>query len=162
MFEFERPHGGERALLVHINFPHQPDQDDLAEFVELVLSADVENVDLIIGTRQQPTAKTFVGKGKLEEIAAQVESRQVDVVLFNHALSPSQERNLETTLQCRVLDRTGLILDIFAQRAQSFEGKLQVELAQLRHLSTRLVRGWTHLERQKVGIGLRGPGETQL
>jgi GTP-binding protein HflX len=162
LFEFERPRGGERALLVHINFPHQPDQDDLAEFVELALSADVENVDLIIGTRQQPTAKTFVGKGKLEEIAAQVESQQVDVVLFNHALSPSQERNLETTLQCRVLDRTGLILDIFAQRAQSFEGKLQVELAQLRHLSTRLVRGWTHLERQKGGIGLRGPGETQL
>ena len=162
MFEFERPRGGERALLVHINFPHQPDQDDLAEFVELVHSADVENVDLIIGTRQQATAKTFVGKGKLDEIAAQVEARQVDVVLFNHALSPSQERNLETALQCRVLDRTGLILDIFAQRAQSFEGKLQVELAQLKHLSTRLVRGWTHLERQKGGIGLRGPGETQL
>jgi len=162
LFEFERPRGGERALLVHINFPHQPDQDDLAEFVELVHSADVDNIDLIIGTRQQPTAKTFVGKGKLEEIAAQVESQQVDVVLFNHALSPSQERNLETTLQCRVLDRTGLILDIFAQRAQSHEGKLQVELAQLKHLSTRLVRGWTHLERQKGGIGLRGPGETQL
>ena len=162
MFEFERPRGGERALLVHINFPHQPDQDDLAEFVELVHSADVANVDLIVGTRQQATAKTFVGKGKLEEIAAQVESQQIDVVLFNHALSPSQERNLETALQCRVLDRTGLILDIFAQRAQSFEGKLQVELAQLKHLSTRLVRGWTHLERQKGGIGLRGPGETQL
>jgi len=162
LFEFERPRGGERALLVHINFPHQPDQDDLAEFVELVNSADVDNVDLIIGTRQQATAKTFVGKGKLEEIAAQVESLQIDVVLFNHALSPSQERNLETALQCRVLDRTGLILDIFAQRAQSFEGKLQVELAQLKHLSTRLVRGWTHLERQKGGIGLRGPGETQL
>jgi GTP-binding protein HflX len=162
LFEFERPRGGERALLVHINFPHQPDQDDLAEFVELVHSADVDNVNLIIGTRQQATAKTFVGKGKLGEIAAQVESQQIDVVLFNHALSPSQERNLETALQCRVLDRTGLILDIFAQRAQSFEGKLQVELAQLKHLSTRLVRGWTHLERQKGGIGLRGPGETQL
>ena len=162
MFEFDRPQGGERALLVHINFPHQPDQDDLAEFVELVHSADVENVDLIIGTRQQATAKTFVGKGKLEEIAARVQAQQIAVVLFNHALSPSQERNLEATLQCRVLDRTGLILDIFAQRAQSFEGKLQVELAQLKHLSTRLVRGWTHLERQKGGIGLRGPGETQL
>ena len=162
MFEFERPRGGERALLVHINVPHQPDQDDLAEFVELVDSADVYNVDLIVGTRQQATAKTFVGKGKLEEIAARVQSQQIDVVLFNHALSPSQERNLETALQCRVLDRTGLILDIFAQRAQSFEGKLQVELAQLEHLSTRLVRGWTHLERQKGGIGLRGPGETQL
>jgi GTP-binding protein HflX len=162
LFEFERPQGGERALLVHINFPHQPDQDDLAEFVELANSADVNNVDLITGTRQQATARTFVGKGKLEEIAVQVQAQQIAVVLFNHALSPSQERNLETVLQCRVLDRTGLILDIFAQRAQSFEGKLQVELAQLKHLSTRLVRGWTHLERQKGGIGLRGPGETQL
>ncbi len=162
MFEFERPHGGERALLVHINFPHQPDQDDLAEFIELVRSADVVDVELVIGSRVQPSAKTFIGKGKLEEIAARVAALEVDVVLFNHALSPSQERNLEQTLQCRVLDRTGLILDIFAQRAQSFEGKLQVELAQLKHLSTRLVRGWTHLERQKGGIGLRGPGETQL
>lgn len=162
MFELERPRGGERALLVHNNFPHQPDQDDLAEFIELVHSADVENVNLIIGSKHQPSAKTFIGKGKLEEVAAQVSARDIDVVLFNHALSPSQERNLEQSLQCRVLDRTGLILDIFAQRAQSFEGKLQVELAQLRHLSTRLVRGWTHLERQKGGIGLRGPGETQL
>ena len=162
MFELERPRGGERALLVHNNFPNQPDQDDLAEFVELVHSANVENVDLIIGSKHQPSAKTFIGKGKLEEVAAQVSARDIDVVLFNHALSPSQERNLEQLLQCRVLDRTGLILDIFAQRAQSFEGKLQVELAQLKHLSTRLVRGWTHLERQKGGIGLRGPGETQL
>jgi len=162
LFEFERPRGGERALLVHINFPHQPDQDDLPEFIELVRSAGVDNVELIVGSRLQPSAKTFIGKGKLEEIAARVSELQVDVVLFNHALSPSQERNLEQALQCRVLDRTGLILDIFAQRAQSFEGKLQVELAQLKHLSTRLVRGWTHLERQKGGIGLRGPGETQL
>ena len=162
MFEFERPHGGERALLVHINFPHQPDQDDLAEFIELVRSADIDQVDLITGSRLGPTAKTFIGKGKLEEIMAQVAALEIEVVLFNHALSPSQERNLEKHLQCRVLDRTGLILDIFAQRAQSFEGKLQVELAQLKHLSTRLVRGWTHLERQKGGIGLRGPGETQL
>jgi GTP-binding protein HflX len=162
LFEFERPRGGERALLVHINFPHQPDQDDLAEFIELVRSADVVDVELVIGSRVQPSAKSFIGKGKLEEIAARVAMLEVDVVLFNHALSPSQERNLEQTLQCRVLDRTGLILDIFAQRAQSFEGKLQVELAQLKHLSTRLVRGWTHLERQKGGIGLRGPGETQL
>jgi len=162
LFEFERPRGGERALLVHINFPHQPDQDDLAEFIELVRSADVEDVELVLGSRVQPSAKTFIGKGKLDELAAQVEALQVDVVLFNHALSPSQERNLESALKCRVLDRTGLILDIFAQRAQSHEGKLQVELAQLKHLSTRLVRGWTHLERQKGGIGLRGPGETQL
>ena len=162
MFEFERPRGGERALLVHINFLHRPDQDDLAEFVELVGSADVEHVELIGGSRVQASAKTFIGKGKLEEIAGQVEALTIDVVLFNHSLSPSQERNLEAALKCRVLDRTGLILDIFAQRAQSFEGKLQVELAQLKHLSTRLVRGWTHLERQKGGIGLRGPGETQL
>ena len=162
MFEFERPHGGERALLVHIQFPLQTDQDDLDEFVELVRSADVVNVEIVSGSRQQPSARAFVGQGKLEEIAALVAANQIDVVLFNHALTPSQERNLERALRCRVLDRTGLILDIFAQRAQSFEGKLQVELAQLRHLSTRLVRGWTHLERQKGGIGLRGPGETQL
>jgi GTPase len=162
LFEFERPRGGERALLVHINFPHQPDQDDLAEFVELVRSADVEDVELVLGSRVQPSAKTFIGKGKLDELATQVAALEIDVVLFNHALSPSQERNLEGVLKCRVLDRTGLILDIFAQRAQSHEGKLQVELAQLKHLSTRLVRGWTHLERQKGGIGLRGPGETQL
>ncbi len=162
MFEFERPHGGERALLVHINFPYQADQDDQAEFVELVRSADVVDVELIVANRQQPSARTFIGRGKLEELAARVAAQDIDVVLFNHALSPSQERNLERELECRVLDRTGLILDIFAQRAQSFEGKLQVELAQLKHLSTRLVRGWTHLERQKGGIGLRGPGETQL
>ncbi len=162
MFEFERPRGGERALLVHINFPLYPDQDDPDEFVELVRSADVEDVELLTGSRRQASARTFIGKGKLEEIAARVVGQEIDVVLFNHALSPTQERNLEQELKCRVLDRTGLILDIFAQRAQSFEGKLQVELAQLKHLSTRLVRGWTHLERQKGGIGLRGPGETQL
>jgi GTP-binding protein HflX len=162
LFEFERPHGGERALLVHINFPLQADQDDLDEFIELVRSADVVKAELVVGSRQQPTAKTFIGKGKLEEVAGLARQHEVDVVLFNHTLSPSQERNLEKHLECRVLDRTGLILDIFAQRAQSFEGKLQVELAQLKHMSTRLVRGWTHLERQKGGIGLRGPGETQL
>ncbi len=162
MFEFERPRGGERALLVHINLPFQTDQDDLDEFVELVRSADVDIADVIVGSRNQPSARTFIGSGKLDEIASQVNRQQVDVVLFNHALNPSQERNLERSLKCRVLDRTGLILDIFAQRAHSHEGKLQVELAQLKHLSTRLVRGWTHLERQKGGIGLRGPGETQL
>ncbi|MCH8105893.1 MAG: GTPase HflX [Proteobacteria bacterium] len=162
MFEFERPRTGERALLVHVNFPHQPDQDDQAEFVELARSAGVIAVDIMISNRPQPVAKTFIGKGKLEEVSELVKAREIEVVLFNHSLTPSQERNLESHLQCRVLDRTGLILDIFAQRAQSFEGKLQVELAQLKHLSTRLVRGWTHLERQKGGIGLRGPGETQL
>lgn len=162
MFEFERPQGGESALLVHINFPEASDQDDLSEFIELVRSADVDDVDIIVGSRLKPSSKTFVGKGKLAEIAEMAAHHDVDVVLFNHALSPSQERNLERELKCRVLDRTGLILDIFAQRAHSFEGKLQVELAQLKHLATRLVRGWTHLERQKGGIGLRGPGETQL
>jgi len=162
LFEFERPHGGERALLVHINLALQEDQDDLDEFIELVRSAAVIEMELVVGSRQKPTAKTFIGKGKLEEIAGLARQHEVDVVLFNHILSPSQERNLEKHLECRVLDRTGLILDIFAQRAQSFEGKLQVELAQLKHLSTRLVRGWTHLERQKGGIGLRGPGEMQL
>jgi GTPase len=162
LFEFERPQGGERAILVHINFPFQADQDDLDEFIELVRSADLLDSEVLTGSRQQPHARTFMGKGKLEELTTLVKQHEVDVVLFNHALSPSQERNLEAVLQCRVLDRTGLILDIFAQRAHSYEGKLQVELAQLKHLSTRLVRGWTHLERQKGGIGLRGPGETQL
>ncbi|MCH7880303.1 MAG: GTPase HflX [Proteobacteria bacterium] len=162
MFEFERPRGGERALLVHVNFPHRPDQDDQAEFIELARSADVTVVDIVVSSRTQPSARSFIGKGKLEAIAELVKMHEIEVVLFNHSLSPSQERNLERQLQCRVLDRTGLILDIFAQRAQSFEGKLQVELAQLKHLATRLVRGWTHLERQKGGIGLRGPGETQL
>ncbi len=162
MLELERHSGGERALLVHISFPENADQDDLSEFIELVRSSGVEDVDIIVGSRHLPSPKTFIGKGKLEEIVSLVRSHEIDVVLFNHSLSPSQERNLEKELQCRVLDRTGLILDIFAQRAHSFEGKLQVELAQLKHLSTRLVRGWTHLERQKGGIGLRGPGETQL
>ncbi len=162
MFEFERPRGGERALLVHVNLDQGGDPDDLSEFIELVRSAGVEDADLIVASRHSPSPRTFVGQGKLEEIADQARALEVDVVLFNNALSPSQERNLERELKCRVLDRTGLILDIFAQRAQSFEGKLQVELAQLKHLSTRLVRGWTHLERQKGGIGLRGPGETQL
>ena len=159
---FERPESGERAVLVHINFPDAVDVEDLEEFTELVNSAGALPVATVTGTRTRPEPRLFVGQGKAEEVGAIVREQQADVVLFNHALSPSQERNLERMLSCRVLDRTGLILDIFAQRARSFEGKLQVELAQLRHLSTRLVRGWTHLERQKGGIGLRGPGETQL
>lgn len=134
----------------------------MAELSELVQSAGATVVECIHGTRQRPDARLFVGSGKAEEIAARVEALGVDLVVFNHALTPSQERNLERVLRCYVLDRTGLILDIFSQRARSFEGKLQVELAQLHHLSTRLIRGWTHLERQKGGIGLRGPGETQL
>lgn len=133
-----------------------------AEFIELAESADAEVLGFITGKRAKPEPKYFIGSGKAEETAEQVAALEIDLVLVNHPLSPTQERNLEATLQCRVLDRTGLILDIFAQRARTFEGKLQVELAQYRHLATRLVRGWTHLERQKGGIGLRGPGETQL
>jgi GTP-binding protein HflX len=159
---FERPDVGERAVLVNIDFTAHDGNEDPGEFRELVISAGVEPVDIVTGSRKQPSPRFFVGDGKLEEIRAAVAAAEADVVLFNHSLSPSQERNIERELQCRVLDRTGVILDIFAQRARTHEGKLQVELAQLQHMSTRLVRGWTHLERQKGGIGLRGPGETQL
>ena len=159
---FERPEFGERAILVHLKLQSESEPEDPREFEELVLSAGGDPVDFITGSRSAPHAKFFVGTGKLEEIAAAVESRCAELVIFNHNLSPSQERNIEAELKCRVLDRTGLILDIFAQRARTHEGKLQVELAQLQHLSTRLVRGWTHLERQRGGIGMRGPGETQL
>ncbi|OHY81697.1 ribosome rescue GTPase HflX [Marinobacter sp. AC-23] len=159
---FERPDVGERAILVHIDFSSHDGSEDPDEFRELVASAGVEAVGTVTGSRKQPSPRFFVGEGKLEEIRDAVSLNEADVVLFNHALSPSQERNIERELKCRVLDRTGVILDIFAQRARTHEGKLQVELAQLDHMSTRLVRGWTHLERQKGGIGLRGPGETQL
>lgn len=159
---FERPRGGERAVLVHLSLDKPESNQDFTEFQELAASAGAECVALITGRRRTPDPRLFVGGGKAEEIRDAARSGGAELVIFDHALSPSQERNLETLLQCRVLDRTGLILDIFAQRARSFEGKLQVELAQLRHLSTRLVRGWTHLERQRGGIGLRGPGETQL
>ena len=159
---FERPDSGERAVLVHVNFPDGAGQEDLQEFTELVASAGAIAVATVTGTRASPDPRLFVGKGKAEEILAAVQQHKAELVIFNHPLSPTQERNLERLLSCRVVARTGLILDIFAQRARTFEGKLQVELAQLRHLSTRLVRGWTHLERQKGGIGLRGPGETQL
>jgi GTP-binding protein HflX len=159
---FERHQGGERAVLVRVGFGSQPAPDELSEFSSLARSAGAEVLEVITGTRRKPDPRLFVGSGKAEEIRARVEALKADVVLFDHALSPSQERNLEAAFKCRVLDRTGLILDIFAQRARTFEGKLQVELAQLKHIATRLVRGWTHLERQKGGIGLRGPGETQL
>ncbi|MBG5883801.1 MULTISPECIES: ribosome rescue GTPase HflX [Providencia] len=159
---FDRYEGGELAVLVHVFFDQEKDIDNLAEFESLVTSAGVKPVQIVTGSRKAPHPKFFVGEGKAEEIAEAVEASGADVVLFNHTLSPAQERNLERVCQCKVVDRTGVILDIFAQRARTHEGKLQVELAQLRHLSTRLVRGWTHLERQKGGIGLRGPGETQL
>ena len=159
---FERPKSGEQAVLVHIDMQDEKDREDAREFTELALSAGANPVALVSGSRNQPSPRFFVGSGKLEEIQFAIQENEAELVLFNHALSPSQERNLEKELNVRVLDRTGLILDIFAQRARTHEGKLQVELAQLEHLSTRLVRGWTHLERQKGGIGLRGPGETQL
>lgn len=159
---FERPGGGERAVLVHLTLRSEFAGGDLEEFRLLVSSAGATAVAEITGKRDRPDSRLFVGTGKLEDIRNAITEHEADVVLFDHALSPAQERNLERELQCRVLDRTGVILDIFAQRARTFEGKLQVELAQLEHLSTRLVRGWTHLERQKGGIGLRGPGESQL
>ena len=159
---FERPEFGERAVLVTLKLQSESEPEDPREFEELVLSAGGDPVEVITGSRSAPHAKLFAGTGKLEEIAAAVNSHCAELVIFNHNLSPSQERNIEAELKCRVLDRTGLILDIFAQRARTHEGKLQVELAQLQHLSTRLVRGWTHLERQRGGIGMRGPGETQL
>ncbi len=159
---FERHGGGERALLVHLEGQNPEAREDPQEFQELALSAGADIVSLATVARHQPTAKYLIGSGKVEELRDLVKAEQVDLVIFNHTLTPSQERNLERVFECRVLDRTGLILDIFAQRARTHEGKLQVELAQLEHMSTRLVRGWTHLERQKGGIGLRGPGETQL
>ncbi len=156
----------ERAILVQIDFGRSANKSqemqDEHEFKELVRSAGARDSTLIVGSRKSPDPKFFVGSGKAEEIKTAVIQHDADVVIFDHALSPAQERNLEKLVECRVLDRTALILDIFAQRAKSHEGKLQVELAQLKHMSTRLIRGWTHLERQKGGIGMRGPGETQL
>lgn len=159
---FERPQGGENAILVQVSFKSAKSAQDENEFIELARSAGAAVVGFVKGSRQNPDPRYFVGEGKAEEIRQLRELQDANLVIFDHNLSPAQERNLEKLLQCRVLDRTGLILDIFAQRAQSHDGKLQVELAQLKHLTTRLVRGWTHLERQKGGIGLRGPGETQL
>lgn len=152
----------DNAVLVQLNVGGARNTDDSQEFIELVRSAGAETAALIQGTRHTPNARYFAGLGKVEEIKQTVKLHDADVVIFNHSLTPAQERNLEQFLECRVLDRTRLILDIFAQRARSHEGKLQVELAQLKHMSTRLVRGWSHLERQKGGIGMRGPGETQL
>ena len=159
---FERPQTGEKAVLVDILLGEPPLLGNREEFQELAESAGAQCVALITGKRRAPESRLFVGSGKAVQVREAVLESDADLVIFNHDLSPSQERNLEEFLKCRVVDRTGLILDIFSQRARSFEGKLQVELAQLQHLSTRLVRGWTHLERQKGGIGLRGPGETQL
>ena len=163
MLFFERPTGGERAVIVHVKFSEDHFHEDLEEFRQLAVSAGVSLIHEVIGSRQAPDPKYFVGSGKLDEILEAITVFSCEIVLFNHALHPSQEKNLERYLKCRVIGRVTLILDIFAQRAQTHEGKLQVELAQLQHLSARLVRGWTHLERQRGGVGLRGgPGETQL
>src|SRR5215470_5959961 len=159
---FERPRGGDRALLVHLDFGEPDQMARISELQELAASCGLNVVGLVQGRRARPDPATFAGKGKVLELAAAVSAGRAALVVFNHRLSPAQERNLERALSCRVIDRVSLILDIFAQRARSHEGKLQVELAQLQHMATRLVRGWTHLERQKGGIGLRGPGETQL
>ncbi len=159
---FERPQSGERAVLVYASPGGLPEDSEREEFAELARSAGAEIVGELITSRKRPDPRYFIGKGKLEDLQQLIRQNDAELVISCASLSPSQERNLERELKCRVLDRAGLILDIFAQRARSFEGKLQVELAQLKHLSTRLVRGWTHLERQKGGIGLRGPGETQL
>lgn len=159
----ERATESERVILVHVHFPAGEIAENLNEFKELALSAGADIVDVVTANRTVPDVKYFIGTGKASEIATLVRAEKAALVIFNHVLTPAQERNLERLFQCRVLDRTGLILDIFAQRARTFEGKLQVELALLTHMSTRLVRGWTHLERQRGGIGVRGgPGETQL
>lgn len=160
---FQRSKGGERALLVQPHAPGVDAADDLAEFIELARSAGAQILGTLDARVDRPNPRFYLGTGKVDELAAMRAELDVDLVLVNRTLGPSQERNLEAALKCRVVDRTGLILDIFAQRARTHEGKLQVELAQLKHLATRLIRGWTHLERQRGGsIGLRGPGETQL
>ena len=159
---FERHQGGERVILVALDFGTPDFAESVAELRLLAQGAGLDILGEVQGKRSRPDAALFVGSGKADEIAALVAATDTDVVIFNHELSPAQERNLERRVHCRVIDRTSLILDIFARRAQSAEGKLQVELAQLQHLSTRLVRGWTHLERQRGGVGMRGPGEKQL
>src|SRR5918911_910442 len=157
-----RPGEQSQAVLVGLDLGQTDYSESLAEAKQLAASAGVSALAIVKGRRQRPDPALFAGKGKVEEIADAVAAVDAPLAIFNHELSPVQERNLEKRLNCRVVDRTSLILDIFAQRAQSHEGKVQVELAQLQHLATRLIRGWTHLERQKGGIGLRGPGETQL
>ena len=158
----DRPRNGTDAVLVGLDFGEIDYAESLQEMQELTASAGVAARAIVRGRRERPDAALFAGKGKVEEIAREVAASRAGLVIFNHELTPVQERNLEGKLGCRVVDRVSLILDIFAQRARTHEGKLQVELAQLEHLATKLVRGWTHLERQRGGIGLRGPGETQL
>ena len=159
---FDRYEAGEQAVLVHISFTDENNKEDLDELKLLVSSAGVNSVATVTGPRKSPHARFFVGTGKAQEIADTVRTMEADIVIFNHALTPAQLRNMEELCECLVLDRTALILDIFAQRARTYEGKLQVELAQLHYMSSRLVRGWSHLDKQKGGVGMRGPGETQL
>ncbi|RLJ62867.1 GTPase HflX [Sulfurisoma sediminicola] len=159
---FDRPSAGNRAILVQLDFGERDFDERLDEFHMLAESAGAVPLAVIKGKRGSPDPKTFAGRGKVVEIGQAAQAEEADIVIFNHELAPGQQRNLERELECRVIDRSSLILDIFALRAKSHEGKLQVELAQLQHLATRLVRGWSHLERQKGGIGLRGPGEKQL
>ncbi|HEX9181092.1 MAG TPA: GTPase HflX, partial [Burkholderiales bacterium] len=158
----DRPAGGDSAVLVSLDFGDPEYAESLSELIHLAGSARVTSLAIVEGRRDRPDPALFAGKGKVDQVGDAARASDASVVIFNHDLSPAQQRNLEERLKCRVIDRTALILDIFAQRAKSHEGKLQVELAQLEHLATRLVGGWTHLERQKGGIGLRGPGETQL
>jgi len=159
---FERPDSGQRAVLVHIRFTQLDEREEIAEFDDLVRSANVDRLALLTGRREKPHPRWFVGTGKLEELRALLAQHRADLVVFDHELSPAQQRNVETELKCRVVTRTELILYIFAERARTHEGQLQVELAQLRHAETRLVHGWTHLDRQKGGIGLKGAGEKQI
>lgn len=160
---FERPNGFDSAILVSVDFGESDYHESLEELRQLSMTAGLQVRGTVECKRSTPDAKLFIGSGKADDLWQMMQATESNIAVFNHDLSPSQQRNLERMLQARVVDRTGLILDIFSQRAQSHEGKLQVELAQLEHLSTRLVRGWTHLERQKGGIGVRGgPGETQL
>jgi len=159
---FDRYEAGEQAVLVHVSFTDENNKEDLDELKLLVSSAGVNAVATVTGARKSPHARFFVGTGKAQEIADAVHTMEADIVIFNHALTPAQLRNMEEMCECLVIDRTALILDIFAQRARTYEGKLQVELAQLHYMSSRLVRGWSHLDKQKGGVGMRGPGETQL
>src|SRR5690349_8944200 len=159
---FERPTPGDQALVVALDFGRGGHSERPAGTSSPAASARAPVVANLAGRRARPEPSYFAGRGKVDEIAMQCRASDADLVIFDHALSGVQQRNLEQALECRVVDRVSLILDIFAQRARSAEGKLQVELAQLNHMATRLVGGWTHLERQKGGIGLRGPGETQL
>lgn len=158
----DRPGSGDAAILVDLDFGKPDQAESVEELRQLTESAGVRALAVVSGRRSSPDPALFAGSGKVDEIAQALAESGASLVIFNHELNPAQQRNLEHRLQARVIDRTSLILDIFAQRARSHEGKLQVELAQLEHLATRLVRGWAHLERQKGGIGLRGPGETQL